>query len=149
MPKEFKYRFNWNAPILTSPQNSNTIYHAGNVVFKSSDKGNTWQIISGDLTRNEKNKHGKGGVPYTNEAAGGENYNTIMSLAISKKDGNVIWAGTDDGLLHLTRNGGKVWDNITPKGLKQGIINSIDLSELKEGKAYITLMRYKLSLIHI
>ena len=143
MPKEFKYRFNWNAPILTSPQNSNTIYHAGNVVFKSSDKGNTWQIISGDLTRNEKNKHGKGGVPYTNEAAGGENYNTIMSLAISKKDGNVIWAGTDDGLLHLTRNGGKVWDNITPKGLKQGIINSIDLSELKEGKAYITLMRYK------
>ena len=143
MPKEFKYRFNWNAPILTSPQNSNTIYHAGNVVFKSSDKGNTWQIISGDLTRNEKNKHGKGGAPYTNEAAGGENYNTIMSLAISKKDGNVIWAGTDDGLLHLTRNGGKVWDNITPKGLKQGIINSIDLSEFKEGKAYITLMRYK------
>ena len=66
-----------------------------------------------------------------------------MSLAISKKDGNVIWAGTDDGLVHLTRNGGKVWDNITPKGLKPGIINSIDLSEFKEGKAYITLMRYK------
>ena len=66
--------------------NSNIIYHAGNVVFKSTDKGNNWEIISGDLTRNEKNKHGEGGAPYTNEAAGGENYNTIMSLAISKKD---------------------------------------------------------------
>ena len=143
VPKDFKYRFNWNAPILTSPQNSNIIYHAGNVVFKSSDKGNNWEIISGDLTRNEKNKHGEGGTPYTNEAAGGENYNTIMSLAISKKDGDVIWAGTDDGLIHLTRNGGKNWINITPKGLKPGIINSIDLSEFKEGKAYITVMRYK------
>ena len=67
MPKDFKYRFNWNAPILTSPQNSNIIYHAGNVVFKSTDKGNNWEIISGDLTRNEKNKHGEGGAPYTNE----------------------------------------------------------------------------------
>ena len=66
-----------------------------------------------------------------------------MSLAISKKDGDVIWAGTDDGLIHLTRNGGKNWINITPKGLKPGIINSIDLSEFKEGKAYITVMRYK------
>ena len=143
VPKDFKYRFNWNAPILTSPQNSKIIYHAGNVVFKSSDKGNNWEIISGDLTRNEKNKHGEGGTPYTNEAAGGENYNTIMSLAISKKDGDVIWAGTDDGLIHLTRNGGKNWVNVTPKGLKPGIINSIDLSEFKEGKAYITVMRYK------
>ena len=143
VPKDFKYRFNWNAPILTSPQNSNIIYHAGNVVFKSIDKGNNWETISGDLTRNEKNKHGEGGAPYTNEAAGGENYNTIMSLAISKKDGDVIWAGTDDGLINLTRNGGKNWLNITPKGLKPGIINSIDLSEFKEGKAYITVMRYK------
>ena len=71
------------------------------------------EIISGDLTRNEKNKHGEGGAPFTNEAAGGENYNTIMSLAISKRDGDVIWAGTDDGLVHLTRNGGKDWVNIT------------------------------------
>ena len=143
LPKNFKYRFNRNAPILTSPQNSNIIYHAGNVVFKSVDKGNSWETISGDLTRNEKSKHGEGGAPYTNEAAGGENYNTIMSLAISKKDGNEIWAGTDDGLIHLTRNGGKEWTNITPKGLKPGIINSIDLSEFKEGKAYIAVMRYK------
>ena len=143
VPKDFKYRFNWNAPILTAPQNSNIIYHAGNVVFKSTDKGNSWEIISGDLTRNEKNKHGEGGAPFTNEAAGGENYNTIMSLAISKRDGDVIWAGTDDGLVHLTRNGGKDWVNITPRGLKPGIINSIDLSEFKEGKAYITVMRYK------
>ena len=66
-----------------------------------------------------------------------------MSLAVSKRDGDVIWAGTDDGLVHLTRNGGKDWVNITPRGLKPGIINSIDLSEFKEGKAYITVMRYK------
>ena len=142
-PKDFKYRFNWNAPILTSIQDPNTLYHAGNVVFKSTDQGLSWEVISPDLTRNEKNKQIPGGAPYTNEAAGGENYNTLMSLAVSPYSKNELWAGSDDGLLHLTRDGGKSWVNITPKGLEEGIINSIDLSPFTPGKAYITVMRYK------
>ena len=142
-PKDFKYRFNWNAPVLTALKDSNTIYHAGNVVFKSTDKGQSWEVISPDLTRNEKEKQVPGGVPFTNEAAGGENYNTLMSLAVSPHSEMELWAGSDDGLLHLTRDGGKKWLNITPKGMKEGIINSIDISDSTPGKAYITLMRYK------
>ena len=142
-PKDFKYRFNWNAPVLTSLQDPNTLYHAGNVVFKSRDQGLSWEAISPDLTRNEKEKQVPGGTPYTNEAAGGENYNTLMSLAVSPHSENELWAGSDDGLIHLTLDGGKKWENVTPKGLKEGIINSIELSPFTPGKAYITMMRYK------
>ena len=143
VPNEFKYRFNWNAPILSSPSNRNTIYHAGNVVFKSHDGGINWEVISPDLTRNNKNQQVLGGTPFTNEAAGGENYNTLMSLSISPHDSNVLWAGSDDGLIHLTQDGGENWENVTPKGLKEGIINSIEVSPHDPATAYVTLMRYK------
>ena len=142
-PIDFKYRFNWNAPILTSIQDPNTIYHAGNVVFKSTNSGQSWEVISPDLTRDEKDKQLAGGVPYTNEAAGGENYNTLMSLAVSPHSKDELWAGSDDGLVHLTRDGGKTWENVTPKGMREGIVNSIEVSPFSPGKAYITLMRYK------
>jgi photosystem II stability/assembly factor-like uncharacterized protein len=127
VPKDFKYRFNWNAPILSAPSDSNTIYHAGNVVFKTQNGGVDWEVISPDLTRNNKSRQNPGGGPFTNEAAGGENYNTLMSLATSPFDPNVLWAGSDDGLVHLTQNGGKNWNNVTPKGLKEGIINTIEV----------------------
>lgn len=143
VPSEFKYRFNWNAPILSSPHNRNTIYHAGNVIFKSKDGGIKWEVISPDLTRNSKNQQVPGGTPFTNEAAGGENYNTLMSLSLSTHDPKVIWAGSDDGLIHITRDGGENWKNVTPKGLKEGIINSIEVSPHDPATAYITLMRYK------
>ena len=142
-PKDFKYRFNWNAPILTSIQDPSILYHAGNVVFKSSNDGLSWEVISPDLTRNEKDKQIAGGTPYTNEAAGGENYNTLMSLADSPHSKDELWAGSDDGLVHLTRDGGKTWENITPKGMEEGIVNSIEISPFTPGKAYVTLMRYK------
>ena len=142
-PKDSKYRYNWNAPIITSPHNRKTIYHAGNVVFKSTDEGISWTKISPDLTKNEKDKHGPGGAPYTNEAAGGENYNTITSLVESKHKEGILYAGTDDGLLHITKNGGQTWKNITPKGIKDGIINSIDISEHDPATAYVVIMRYK------
>ena len=112
-------------------------------MFKSTDQGQSWQVISPDLTKNEKDKQGPGGVPFTNEAAGGENYNTLMSLAIALQDSNELWAGSDDGLLHLTRDGGKTWQNITPKKVTDGIINSIELSVHQPGKAYIVVMGYK------
>lgn len=142
-PKDSRYRYNWNAPIISSPHNRNTIYHAGNVVFKTTDSGISWTKVSPDLTKNEKEKHGPGGGPYTNEAAGGENYNTLMSLVESPHEEGVLYAGSDDGLVHVTRNGGQSWENITPKEINDGIINSIDISEHDPATAYIVIMRYK------
>jgi photosystem II stability/assembly factor-like uncharacterized protein len=142
-PKDSKYRYNWNAPIISSPHDRNTIYHAGNVVFKTTDGGLSWSTVSPDLTRNEKEKHGPGGGPYTNEAAGGENYNTLMALVESPHEEGVLYAGSDDGLVHVTRNGGQNWSNITPKGIGTGIINSIDISAHDPATVYITVMRYK------
>ena len=118
-PIDFKYRFNWNAPILTSIQDSNILYHAGNVVFKSTNGGLSWEVISPDLTRNEKDKQIAGGAPYTNEAAGGENYNTLMSLAVSPHSKDELWAGSDDGLVHLTRDGGKPGKTLRRKEWKR------------------------------
>ena len=142
-PKDAKYRYNWNAPIISSPQDRNTIYHAGNVVFKTTNGGINWEEISPDLTKNELEKHGPGGGPYTNEAAGGENYNTITALVASQHAKGVLYAGTDDGLLHITQNDGQTWSNITPKGIPDGIINSIDISEHDPATAYVVVMRYK------
>ncbi len=143
IPKNFKYRFNWNAPIIASPHDPNTIYHAGNVVFKTTDGGQSWETISPDLTRNDTTRQGPGGGPYTNEAAGGENYNTLMYLVESPHEKGVLWAGSDDGLVHITRNGGSNWSNVTPKGLQEGIINSIEVSPHDPATAYIAVMRYK------
>ncbi len=143
IPKDFKYRYNWNAPIIASPHDPNTIYHAGNVVFKTKDGGINWEVISPDLTRNDTLKQGPGGGPYTNEAAGGENYNTIMYLMESPHEKGVLWAGSDDGLVHVTKNDGETWTNITPSGLSEGIINSIEVSPHDPSTAYIAVMRYK------
>jgi photosystem II stability/assembly factor-like uncharacterized protein len=142
-PKDFKYRYNWNAPIISSPHDRKTIYHAGNVVFKTSDQGNSWEVVSPDLTRNDKSRQGPGGGPYTNEAAGGENYNTLSYLVESPHEKGVLWAGSDDGLVHLTKDDGQNWDNVTPPDLGEGIINSIEVSPHEASTAYITLMRYK------
>ncbi len=143
VPANFSHRFNWNAPIISSPHDRSVIYHGGNVVFKTSDGGQSWEAISPDLTRNNPDQQGKGGGPYTNEAAGGENYNTLMYLTESPHEEGVIWAGSDDGLVHLTKDGGQNWANVTPAGLAEGIINSIEVSPHDPATAYITVMRYK------
>ena len=142
-PESFKFRYNWNAPIISSPHDRNTIYHAGNVVFKTTDAGINWSVISPDLTRNDKNKQGPGGGPYTNEAAGGENYNTLMYLVESPHEKGVLWAGSDDGLIHITKDGGENWENVTPEGMTEGIINSIEVSPHSAATAYSVVMRYK------
>jgi len=143
VPLDFKYRFNWNAPIISSPHDRSVIYHAGNVVFKTLDGGINWEVISPDLTRNDKVHQGPGGGPYTNEAAGGENYNTLMYLTESPHEKGVLWAGSDDGLVHLTRDGGMNWTNVTPKDLLEAIVNSIEVSPHDPATAYITVMAYK------
>ncbi|MEM7706139.1 MAG: hypothetical protein AAF358_11330 [Pseudomonadota bacterium] len=139
--KDQKLRFNWNAPIHVSEHNSAVIYHAGNVVLRSEDRGYSWRTVSPDLTRNEADKQGPGSGPYTNENI--EVYNTIFALEESPHEASTLWAGTDDGLLHITRNGGETWDDVTPRGVGRGLINAIDVSPHDPAVTYVTVMKYK------
>jgi photosystem II stability/assembly factor-like uncharacterized protein len=140
---QLKYRFNWAAPIATSPVDRRTVYFGGNVLFRSTDGGTSWSVISPDLTRNEKDKQGLGGGPITNEGAGGEVYNTIYWIAPSPHDAKVIWVGTDDGLVQLTRDGGATWTNVTPPGVGPALTYVIEASPHDPAKAYAVLTRYK------
>lgn len=140
---EQKYRFNWSAPIITSPHDRTVVYHGGNVLFRSTDRGQSWTAISPDLTRNEKDKQGPGGGPITNEGAGGEVYNTIYYIAESPHEKGTIWVGTDDGLVQLTRNGGTTWSNVTSPAFGNAQINSIELSPHDAGTAYVVVYRVK------
>ena len=144
-PRYMKYRFNWNAPIATSPHDPNTIYHGGNVLLKSSNGGMNWEVISPDLTRNDTTKQGLGGGPLTNEGAGGENYNTLAYVIESGIEKGVIWTGSDCGFVYVTRDGGKSWNNVTPAGLPECLVNSIEVSPHEKGVAYISATRYKLN----
>ncbi len=141
--KDMKYRYNWNAPIIWSKYEPNTFYHAAQVLLKTQDMGKTWTEVSPDLTRNEKEKQGKGGGPYTNEAVGAENYGTISYVLESPQEKGVIWVGSDDGLLHLTRDGCKNWQNVTPAGLQECLINAIEVSPHDPATVYIATTRYK------
>ncbi|MBY0434011.1 MAG: glycosyl hydrolase, partial [Cyclobacteriaceae bacterium] len=142
-PKKMKYRFNWNAPLINSPHDARIMYHAGNVLFKTTDGGMNWSIISPDLTRNDTTKQDYSGGPITNEGAGGENYNTIYYVIESHLESGVIYTGSDCGLVHLTRDGGKNWTNVTPAGLPEGMIHSIEVSPHDKGTVYISASRYK------
>lgn len=142
-PKAMKYRFNWNAPILVSHHDPKTIFHAGNVLLKSTTGGISWEVISPDLTRNDTTKQGPGGKPFTNEGAGGENYNTIFYVAESKLDKEEIWTGSDCGLVQVTLNGGKTWNNVTPADLAESQINSMEVSAFEKGTVYVSATRYK------
>lgn len=141
--KDMKYRFNWNAPIIWSKHEPNTFYHGAQVLLRTRDNGMSWEEASPDLTRNEKDKQGKGGGPYTVEAVGAENYGTLSYVLESPTEKGVIWTGSDDGLVQLTRDGGKTWSNVTPKGLAECLINSIDVSPHDPATAYIATTRYK------
>jgi photosystem II stability/assembly factor-like uncharacterized protein len=141
--KDMKYRFNWNAPIIWSKHEPNTFYHAAQVLLKTSDLGKTWKEVSPDLTRNEKEKQGKGGEPFTNEAVGAENYGTISYVTESPHEKGVIWTGSDDGLVYLTRDGGATWKNVTPAGLPETLINAIEVSPFDKATVYIATTRYK------
>ncbi|MEM9666921.1 MAG: glycosyl hydrolase, partial [Bacteroidota bacterium] len=142
-PKDLKYRFNWNAPIVVSPHDPATIYHAGNMVFKSTDRGMSWTPISDELTHYDEAKLGPGGGPITNEAAGGETYHTISYLVASPHADGTLWVGTDDGRVHLTRDEGATWTEITPDGLPEALINTIEVSPHDPATAYLAVTRYK------
>lgn len=140
---DMKYRFNWNAPIIWSKHEPGTYYHGAQYLLRTKDKGQSWEEVSPDLSRNEKEKQGKGGGPYTNEAVGAENYGTISYIAESQHEKGVIYVSSDDGLLHLTMDGCKSWKNITPAGLKECLINAIEVSPHNPATVYIATTRYK------
>ena len=142
-PKKMKYRFNWNAPLINSPHDAKVMYHAANVLFKTTNGGLSWDVISPDLTRNDTTKQDVSGGPITNEGAGGENYNTIYYVIESPHEVGVIYTGSDCGLVHLTKDGGKNWSNVTPAGLPEGMIHSIEVSPHEKGTVYISASRYK------
>jgi len=144
-PKNMKYRFNWNAPIINSPNDPSVFYHAGNILFRTTNKGISWQAISPDLTRHDTAKMGVSGVPYTNEGAGGENYGTIAYVTESPYEKGVIWTGSDDGLVYITRDNGKTWNNVTPAGMKETLVNCIEVSPHDKATAYIATTRYKVN----
>jgi photosystem II stability/assembly factor-like uncharacterized protein len=138
---EMKYRYNWNPPVMVSQHDPQVIYYGSNVLHKSSNRAIKWDDISPDLTRNDTTHLGLMGGPITNEAAGGEIYHTLMTIAESPHDAKVIWTGADDGLVHVTTDGGQNWQNVSPG--PEGIINSIEVSPHDASTVYITMMRYK------
>ena len=141
--RDMKYLYNWNAPIIWSQHEPGTFYHCAQMVLRTRDMGETWEEVSPDLTRNIDEKQGAGGGPYTIEAVGAENYGTIAYMIESPHEKGVFWTGSDDGLVHLTRDNGEIWTNVSPKGLGECLINAIDISPHDPGTAYIATTRYK------
>ncbi len=140
-----KYRFQWTFPIVLSPTNPNDLYIGAQVLFKSVNEGRNWQVISPDLTRNETAKQGPSGGPITKDNTSIEYYNTIFTVAPSPKDSQLIWVGTDDGLVQVTRDGGRTWQNVTPKDLPEGaLVSMVEASPHDPATAYVAATRYKL-----
>ncbi|WP_445386134.1 VPS10 domain-containing protein [Robiginitalea sp. IMCC44478] len=141
--REMKYLFNWNAPIIKSMHEPNTYYHCAQYVLRTRDEGYSWEVISPDLTRNQDDKQGNGGGPYTNEAVGAENYGTISYIAESPHQKGVFYTASDDGLVHISRDNGGSWQNITPKGMQETLVNAIEVSPHDPATVYIATTRYK------
>lgn len=140
-----KYRFQWNFPILFSPHNPKKLYAAGNQLFSSTDEGQTWTSISPDLTTNDKRKQAPSGGIITKDNTGVEYYCTIFAVAESPVQKDVIWCGSDDGLLHLTKDGGANWEKVNPKNMPEWMmINCIEASPFDAGTCYVVGTRYKL-----
>ncbi len=139
-----KHRFNWTSPIVLSPQDPNVLYYGGEVLFETRDDGFTWKIISPDLTRNDKSKQQLSGGPITKDNTGTEYYDTIFTVAPSPLSKGLIWVGSDDGLVHLTRDDGGHWDNVTPKDVPAfSLISLIDASTFDAGSAFMAVDRHK------
>lgn len=143
-PRDIKYRFQWNAPIRLSPHNPDILYHCSQYVHRTKDGGKTWEIISPDLTTNNDEYHDIPGEPVQHDHTGVELYTTIFAFEESSLQAGELWAGSDDGLLHISRDNGQSWTNITPKNLpKEGTINMIDLSTTTPGRALIAVYKYR------
>jgi photosystem II stability/assembly factor-like uncharacterized protein len=141
---DLAHRFQWVSPLLLSPHDPDTIYTAAECVFKSTDQGNSWTQISEDLTRNDKSKQQPSGGPLTNDITSVEYYDTIFALTESPLKKGMLWAGTDDGLVHLTMDGGQHWTNVSPKMPEWSTIDLIEPSPHDANTAYVAIDRHKL-----
>jgi photosystem II stability/assembly factor-like uncharacterized protein len=139
---EQKDRFGWTHPILFSPANPKQLFTSAQYVFRSDDDGLSWTRISPDLTRNEPGTEAASGGPIDLDQSGAEIYPEVYSLAVSPLDGNLLWAGSDDGLVHVTTDGGQTWQLVTPPGLPDCVISSIEPSHTSRETAYLTAWRY-------
>ncbi|HEV8630978.1 MAG TPA: glycosyl hydrolase, partial [Thermoanaerobaculia bacterium] len=143
--KDLRYRFQWNQPIRSSPHDPQVVYTTSQVVHRSRDEGKSWEVISADLTRNDPAKQGYSGGPITWDNTGVEVYDTIFAFEESPLTPGELWAGSDDGLVHLSRDNGAHWTDITPKAMPEwATVNSIELSRREAGRAYLAVHRYRL-----
>ena len=141
-----KYRFQWTAPILISPHDPNVLYMTSNVVHRSTDEGMSWEAITPDLSRNDKSKQESAGGPITKDNVGTEVYGTIYAFDESPVRKGLLWAGTDDGLVHLSRDGGENWSDVTPANLPEwSRVGMIDASPHEPGAAYLAIDRHELN----
>jgi photosystem II stability/assembly factor-like uncharacterized protein len=141
---ELRHRFQWNFPIFFSPNDPKKMYTASQYLLESTDHGASWRTISPDLTRNDKSKMGPSGGPITKDNTSVEYYCTVFTADESPLEPGVLWAGSDDGLVHVSRDGGAHWDDVTPKGMPDWImINEIEASPLDKGVAYMAATNYK------
>jgi len=139
-----KYRFQWNFPIFFSPHDPKRLYTAGNHLFVSENEGQSWQEISPDLTTNDKSKQGPSGGPITKDNTSVEYYCTIFTATESALEKDVLWTGSDDGLIHVSKDGGKNWQNVTPPAAGKWMMwNSVETDPFKKGKAYFVGTKYK------
>jgi photosystem II stability/assembly factor-like uncharacterized protein len=146
-PAKMKYRFQWTAPILISKHDPKTVYHAANVLLRTRDAGQTWDTVSPDLTRNDKQKQQWSGGPITGDNTGVEVYCTIFALAESPVQKGLLWAGSDDGLVHISRDDGKSWQNVTaniPELLDWGTVVCIEASPHAAGTAYLVVDNHRM-----
>jgi photosystem II stability/assembly factor-like uncharacterized protein len=143
--KDLRYRTNWNAPVTASPQDPSVIYYGTDKLLRTRDRGVTFEEISADLTKNEKDKQGANGGPITAENVGAEFYGTILTITASPHEYGTVWVGSDDGLVHVTRDDGESWDNVTPEDLGGAMINAIEVSPHDPGTAYVAVAGYKMN----
>lgn len=140
-----KYRFQWNYPIFYSPHNPKKLYAAGNHLFVTENEGKSWTMISPDLTTNDKSKQASSGGPITKDNTGVEYYCTIFTATESEYEKDLLWTGSDDGLIYVSKDGGKNWENVTPKGIPEWMMwNCVEPDPFKKGAAYFVGTRYKL-----
>ncbi|HMA42453.1 MAG TPA: glycosyl hydrolase [Gemmatimonadales bacterium] len=142
---DLQHRFQWTFPIVLAPTNPGVLYTGSQFVLKSTDEGQHWAAISPDLTRNDKSRQQASGGPITKDNTSIEYYGTVFTIAPAPRDSNLIWVGTDDGLVQLTRDGGKTWQDVTPKEITAGTqVSMVDASPLDAATAYVAATRYKL-----
>jgi photosystem II stability/assembly factor-like uncharacterized protein len=141
---DLRYRFQWNAPIRLSPHDPDVLYHTSNHVHRSRNGGQSWEVISPDLTSDDPDHQGFAGGPITADGTGVEVFGTVFAFEESPTERGVLWAGSDDGLVHVSRDDGATWTNVTPRALAMGAtINSIDISPHAPGRAHIAAYRYR------